>query len=34
MKIVDEPPKPIRALLRIATFRRFVAANLISATGS
>ncbi|GGZ57493.1 MFS transporter [Streptomyces rochei] len=34
MKIVDEPPKPIRALLRIATFRRFAAANLISATGS
>ncbi|MGI5275016.1 MFS transporter [Streptomyces rochei] len=34
MKIVDEPPKPIRALLRIATFRRFAAASLISATGS
>ncbi|MFC7994591.1 MFS transporter [Streptomyces rochei] len=34
MKIVDAPPKPIRALLRIATFRRFAAANLISATGS
>ncbi|MBJ6623356.1 MULTISPECIES: MFS transporter [Streptomyces] len=34
MKIVDEPPNPIRALLRIATFRRFAAANLISATGS
>ncbi|CAL9278182.1 hypothetical protein SUDANB5_06713 [Streptomyces sp. SudanB5_2050] len=34
MKIVDEPPKPIRALLRVATFRRFAAANLISATGS
>lgn len=34
MQIADESPKLIRALLRIAAFRRFVAADLISATGS
>ncbi|MFJ4031427.1 MFS transporter [Streptomyces griseoluteus] len=34
MKTADEPPKPISTLLKIASFRRFVSANLISATGS
>ncbi|MFI5682119.1 MFS transporter [Streptomyces cellulosae] len=34
MKIADESPKPISTLLKIASFRRFVSANLISATGS
>ncbi|MFF7240239.1 MFS transporter [Streptomyces collinus] len=34
MKSTDESPKPVRTLLRIASFRRFVSASLISATGS
>ncbi|MEU9096720.1 MFS transporter [Streptomyces sp. NPDC048361] len=34
MTIADESPKPIRTLFQIARFRRFVSANLISATGS
>lgn len=34
MKIADESPKPISTLLKIGSFRRFVSANLISATGS
>ncbi|OQR59724.1 MFS transporter [Streptomyces maremycinicus] len=34
MKVADESPTSIRTLARIAGFRRFVSANLISATGS
>ncbi|WP_062651663.1 MFS transporter [Streptomyces maremycinicus] len=34
MKVADESPTSIRTLAKIAGFRRFVSANLISATGS